>query len=76
VGDRPPRAGRWSYQTLAGNDGDALVAGALAGGRLGFPPPITLTLVHTLHFLRPEGTVKAFPVQVRIGYLLWMLAGL
>jgi hypothetical protein len=61
---------------LAGNDGDALVTGTLAGGRLGFAPPIVLTLVHTLHFLRREGTVKAFPVQVRIGYLLWMLAGL
>lgn len=62
----------WWYWLVTG----LLVAGALAGGPLGFAPPIVLTLVHTLHFLRREGTVTAFPVQVRIGYLLWMLAGL
>jgi hypothetical protein len=62
----------WWYWLVTG----VLLAGALAGCPLGFAPPVALTLVHTLHFLAREGSVKAFPVQVRIGYLLWMVAGL
>ena len=62
----------WWYWLVTG----VLLAGALTGCPLGFAPPIGLTLVHTLHFVRREGSMKAFPVQVRIGYLLWMLAGL
>ena len=57
--------------------GDGPAAGGGAGGlSLGFAPAIGLTVVQTLHYLAREGSVKAFPVQVRIGYLLWMLAGL
>jgi hypothetical protein len=62
----------WWYWLVTGS----LLAGALTGWPLGFGPPIALTMVHTLHFLAREGSVKAFPVQVRVGYLLWMLAGL
>lgn len=54
----------------------ALLAGALAGCPLGFAPAIGLTLVQILHFRLREGSLKAFPVQVRTGHLLWMLAGL
>ncbi len=62
----------WWYWLATG----LLLAGALAGCPLGFAPAIGLTVVQTLHYLAREGSVKAFPVQVRIGYLLWMLAGL
>jgi len=51
------------------------LAGALSGCPLGFAPAICLTVVQTLHFLVMKGSVTAFPVQVRIGYLAWMLAG-
>jgi hypothetical protein len=62
----------WWYWLVTG----LLLGAALAGWPLGFAPPIALTLVHTLHLLGRERTLQAFPVQVRIGYLLWMLAGL
>lgn len=55
---------------------DLLLAAALWGWGLGFAPAIGLTLLHTLHFRLREGSWTAFPVQVRIGYLLWLLAGL
>ena len=53
-----------------------LLAGALAGWPMGYAPVIGLTVLQNLHFLAREGSVGAFPVQVRIGYLAWMLAGL
>ncbi len=53
-----------------------LLTGALAGWPLGFIPVIGFTVLQNLHFLVREGSVKAFPVQVRIGYLAWMVAGL
>jgi len=62
----------WWYWPATG----LLLAGALADCPLGFAPAIGLTVVQTLHYLAREGSVTAFPVQVRIGYLLWMLAGL
>ena len=54
----------------------ALLADALWGWPLGFAPPIGLTVVQTLHYLVWGGSAQAFPVQVRIDYLVWMLAGL
>jgi hypothetical protein len=62
----------WWYWLVTG----LFLAGALSGCPLGFTPAIGLTVVQTLHYLMKEGAVKAFPVQVRIGYLAWMLAGL
>jgi hypothetical protein len=62
----------WWYWLVTG----VFLAGALSGCPLGFAPAIGLTVLQTLHYLMKEGTVKAFPVQVRIGYLAWMLAGL
>jgi hypothetical protein len=53
-----------------------LLAGAMAGLPLGFGPPIGLALLQTAHFLIRHRSIGAFPVQVRIGYLAWMLAGL
>ncbi len=61
----------WWYWLASG----VLLAAALAG-TLGFVPLIALTLAQTLHYRLREGSVRAFPVQVRIGYLLWLLAGL
>lgn len=58
-----------------------LLVEALAGCPLGFTPVIVLTLIQTLQVwihsggLKPRG-LAAFPVQVRIGYLTWLIAGL
>jgi hypothetical protein len=52
------------------------LAGALLGCPLGLMATIGLTVVQTLNFLVREGSFKAFPVQVRLGYLLLLLAGL
>jgi hypothetical protein len=58
-----------------------LLVEALAGCPLGFTPVIVLTLIQTLHVwirqggLDPRG-LAAFAVQVRIGYLTWLIAGL
>jgi len=62
----------WWYWLVTG----LFLAGALSGCPLGFAPAIGLTVVQTLHYLLKEGSVQAFPVQVRVGYLAWMLAGL
>jgi len=62
----------WWYWLVTG----VLLAAALWGWPLGFAPAIGLTAAQTLHYLAWEGSAKAFPVQVRIGYLAWMLAGL
>ncbi|MGE5154984.1 MAG: hypothetical protein ACM3ST_13335 [Bdellovibrio bacteriovorus] len=62
----------WWYWLVTG----LLLAAALAGCPLGFAPALGVTAVQTLHYLLREGSPKAFPVQVRTGYLLWMLAGL
>lgn len=53
-----------------------LLAAALGDCPLGFAPVIGLTLLQTLHYLLREGSPRAFPVQVRLGYLTWLLAGL
>jgi hypothetical protein len=58
-----------------------LLVEGLSGCPLGFAPLIILTLIQILHFRIREGGpglrgLGAFPVQVRIGYLLWLLGGL
>ncbi|NCC27040.1 MAG: hypothetical protein EOM22_02520 [Gammaproteobacteria bacterium] len=58
-----------------------LLVQALSGCPLGFTPVIVLTLIQTLHVWTREGGLDprglaAFPVQVRIGYLSWLIAGL
>jgi len=52
-----------------------LLFGALAGCPLEFAPVIALGGVQLLHFWWREGSLSAFPVQVRTGYLLLLLAG-
>ncbi len=62
----------WWYWLATG----VLLGGALWACPLGVAPVIGLTLVQTLHYLAREGSFKAFPVQVRLGYLVLLLAGL
>ncbi|MGD8673935.1 MAG: hypothetical protein PVH86_11475, partial [Thiogranum sp.] len=55
---------------------DLLLVAGLAGWRWGMLPVIGLTLVQVVHYLARERRVTAFPVQVRAGYLLLLVAGL
>ncbi len=52
-----------------------LTAG-LIGYSEGFLLAIALTLIQLVHFTAREGSVTAFPVQVRLGYLLLLLIAL
>ncbi len=52
-----------------------LTAG-LAGWVPGFYLTIALSAVQVVHFSIREGTITAFPVQVRIAYLIWMVVAL
>jgi len=52
-----------------------LTAG-VAGWHTGFLLAIALTVVQTIHYYRREKSISAFPVQVRIGYLLLLLVAL
>jgi len=47
----------------------------LLGGPFGFAPVIGLTLVQCGHYLLRERALRAFPVQVRLGYLGLLLLG-
>lgn len=49
-----------------------LTAG-VSGWPAGFLCAIGVTVLHLVHFLLREGSLAAFPVQVRIGYLLLLL---
>jgi hypothetical protein len=71
VHTRLAELGWWYWLVTAG-----LLGAAMAGLGLGFAPVVALTVIHTLHWLYREGSPKAFPVQVRIGYLAWLVAGL
>ena len=55
---------------------DGLLIGALAGWRWGLYPAIALTVVQTVHYLVRERRIAAFPVQVRLGYLLLLVLGM
>lgn len=52
-----------------------LTAG-VSGWPMGFPLAIGLTVFQLAHFIIREGSVAAFPVQVRLGYLLLLLIAL
>ena len=53
-----------------------LLTAALAGWSDGFLYAIGLTLFQLIHFIIREKSLTAFPVQVRIGYLLLLLIAL
>ena len=54
---------------------DGLLIGSLADWRWGAWPVITLTVIQAVHYLRRERRFEAFPVQVRLGYLLLLVLG-
>lgn len=53
-----------------------LLAGALSGCPLGMAPVIVASLVQNLRTFQRHRQLRAFPVQVRAGFLLLLLAGL
>jgi hypothetical protein len=53
-----------------------LLAAALAGIPGALPAVLVLCGIQVLHFRVSEGSFRAFPVQVRLGYLALLLAGL
>jgi hypothetical protein len=50
-----------------------LLTAGVAGEPLGFILAIGLTLFQLVHYVMREGSIKAFPVQVRFWYLLLLL---
>ncbi len=54
---------------------DGLLISHLAGWRWGIYPAIALTVIQAVHYLVREGRPAAFPVQVRLGYLLLLVLG-
>jgi hypothetical protein len=62
----------WWYWLTTG----VFLLGVVAGCQASILAVIALILAQALHYRRREGAFSAFPVQVRIGYLLWFIAGL
>jgi hypothetical protein len=54
---------------------DGLLIGSLAGWPWGTWPVIALTMFQAMHYLLQEKRIAAFPVQVRLGYLLLLVLG-
>jgi len=54
---------------------DGLLIAKLSGWAWGLPLLIALTAVQAVHFLLLERRIMAFPVQVRLGYLLLLVGG-
>lgn len=59
----------WWYWAIM----DILLIEGISDCPLGFAPAVALAGVQSVHYLRREGSVAAFPVQVRIAYLLLLL---
>lgn len=53
-----------------------LLSAGVSGWPMGFLLAIVLTVFQLAHFIIREGSVAAFPVQVRLGYLLLLLIAL
>jgi hypothetical protein len=54
---------------------DCLLIGSLAGWQWGIMPAIGLTIIQAMHYFARESSIAAFPVQVRLGYLLLLALG-
>jgi hypothetical protein len=63
------RALSWWYWLIT----VSLLTAGLSGWAGGFSLAIGLTVLQLIHFLARERSIAAFPVQVRIGYLLLLL---
>lgn len=61
----------WYYWLVT----DALLAVALLDGPFEFAPVLAVSAVQALHYWVREGSVHAFPVQVRVAYLGLLLIG-
>jgi len=55
---------------------DGLLIGSLAGWPWDIYPAIALTSIQTVHYLVRERRIAAFPVQVRLSYLLLLVLGM
>ena len=55
---------------------DGLLIGSVAGWRWGIYPAVALTVLQAVHYLVRERCIAAFPVQVRLGYLLLLVLGM
>ena len=55
---------------------DCLLIGSLAGWFWGIYPVIALTVIQTVHYFIRDRYITAFPVQVRLGYLLLLVLGM
>lgn len=55
----------WWYWLATG----VLLTAGVVGWPLGVPLAATLTSLHTVHFALRHRSLRAFPVQVRLGYL-------
>lgn len=53
-----------------------LLTAGVSGWQSGFVFAIALTMFQLVHFIIREGCISAFPVQVRLGYLLLLLVAL
>lgn len=62
----------WCYWLLT----VLLLSGGLLGWRNGFVLAVGLTVVQLVHFVARERRLLAFPVQVRLSYLLLLCAAL
>ena len=62
----------WQYWLLSA----CFLSAGVAGFPIGFVLAIGLTCIQVVHFFVREGRISAFPVQVRIGYLLLLLVSL
>ena len=62
----------WQYWLVSA----CFLSAGVAGYPIGFVLAIGLTVIQIVHFFVREGHISAFPVQVRIGYLLLLLVSL
>ncbi len=63
--------GWWYWLVTVG-----LLTAGILGWPMGFQLAIGLTVFQLIHFALREGKITAFPIQVRIGYLLLLLIAL
>jgi len=66
------RAIRWWYWLAT----VCLLTAGVSGWQSGFLFAIGLTVLQLIHFIICEHSISAFPIQVRIGYLLLLLIAL
>jgi hypothetical protein len=54
----------------------AFLTAGVAGWAPGFPCAIGITVLQLVHYMTAEGSLRSFKVQVRLAYLLLLLAAL